>query len=120
MLSFIFFAGFGTALLIGAYHPSYGPRLYQTLWPGYYSEPAIRRKATLKYVLLSVTFILLGIVQVLQSFHQDVLTITSVFLLGICAVCATISFILGPNPRMQPITARHDRDEFGTRSKRLR
>ena len=94
MLSFIIFAAVGVALLIGAYHPSLGPRLYQQQWPGYYPERAIRRKATLRYALLAMTFILLGVVLLLQSFHSDVLTITSVLLLGICAMCAIISFAL--------------------------
>jgi hypothetical protein len=94
MLSFIIFTSVGVALLIGAYHPSLGPRLYQQQWPGYYPKRAIRRKATMRYILLAMCFILIGIVMLLQSFHIDVLTIISVILLGICTVCAIISFAL--------------------------
>jgi hypothetical protein len=55
----------------------------------------------MRYVLLAMCFILIGSVMLLQSFHIDVLTITSVILLGICAVCAIISFALDQSLRKE-------------------
>ena len=87
--------GWGLIFLVATFHPRLGPRIYRTAWPGQYTDPYHKRLGVAQCVLLGSALMLVGVVVLLQSFHNDVWTIVSLAFLVVCVICVLAGLFVG-------------------------
>jgi hypothetical protein len=99
MIGYIIAISWGLIFLIATFHPRLGPQIYRRAWPGLYTDPQHKRLAVLQCVLLSIAWMLVGVIVLLQSFRNDVWTIISLALLALCAICVLAGLFVGSRLR---------------------